>query len=379
MELKLQRNLVLQELSILQGVVEHRTTIPILSSILAEAEENRLRLVATDLDMTIVTACPAVVHGGGRATLESKVFQNLVRSLPEEEFTLRQDSLPEDEFTLRQDGDAVEITCGRFHSRMAVSDPSEYPTVPEVPEAGEYALSLSLFQLMLDRVAFAITKDDPKFQLNGALVKLIPGEIEIAATDGHRLAMVRAKAPSGEPPFEQQLFPRKLLAEFARFGDDQVRIAAGDNHLGFLMGDRTLVSRIVELRFPQYERVIVRDNPSRARVDRKELLASLRRVSLMAHEKARGVRFRFSDEGELTLISIGYERGSAEETLTVNYQGESLEIALNAAYLIDVLQVLECDLVELQLRDSNTQCVVVPVDDDSRLEEYIYVLMPMRL
>ena len=160
MELKLQRNLVLQELSFLQGVVEHRTTIPILSSILAEAEENRLRLVATDLDMTIVTECPAAVHGGGRATLESKVFQNLVRSLPEEEFTLR------------QDGDAVEIACGRFHSRMSVSDPSEYPTVPEVPEAGDYSLPLDLFQLMLDRVAFAITKDDPKFQLNGALIKL---------------------------------------------------------------------------------------------------------------------------------------------------------------------------------------------------------------
>ena len=367
MELKLQRNLVLQELSILQGVVEHRTTIPILSSILTEAEEDRMRMVATDLDMTIVTECPAVVHGGGRATLESKVFQNLVRSLPEEEFTLR------------QDGESVEITCGRFHSRMAVSDPSEYPTVPDVPEAGDYALPLDLFQLMLDRVAFAITKDDPKFQLNGALIKLIPGEIEIAATDGHRLAMVRAKAPAGDPPFEQQLFPRKLLAEFSRFGDDEVRVSAGENHLGFLMGERTLVSRIVELRFPQYERVIVRDNPNRARVDRRELLASLRRVSLLAHEKARGVRFRFDSSGELTLVSIGYERGSAEETLTVNFQGDGLEIALNASYLIDVLQVLECDLVELQLRDSNTQCVVVPVDDDSRLEEYIYVLMPMRL
>jgi DNA polymerase-3 subunit beta len=367
MELKLQRNLVLQELSILQGVVEHRTTIPILSSILAEAEESRLRLVATDLDMTIMTECPAVVHSGGRVTLESKVFLNLVRSLPEEEFGLR------------QDGDAVEIQCGRFHSRLSVSDPSEYPTVPDVPPAGGYALSLSLFQLMLDRVSFAITKDDPKFQLNGALVKLIPGEIEIASTDGHRLAVVRAKAPADTPPFEQQLFPRKLLAEFARFGDDELRIAAGDNHLGFLMGDRTLVSRIVELRFPQYERVIVRDNPSRARVDRKELFASLRRVSLMAHEKARGVRFRFSSGGELSLASIGYERGSAEETLSVNYQGDGLEIALNAGYLMDVLQVLECDHVELQLRDSNTQCVVVPVGDDSRLEEYIYVLMPMRL
>jgi DNA polymerase-3 subunit beta len=367
MELKLQRNLVLQELSILQGVVEHRTTIPILSNILTEAAENSIRMVATDLDMTIITQCPATVEGGGRLTLESKVFQNLVRNLPE------------DEFTLRQEGDSVEIVSGRFRSRMAVADAAEYPTIPEVPPAGEYALPLDLFQLMLDRVSFAITKDDPKFQLNGALIKLVPGEIEIAATDGHRLAVVRANAPEGDPPFEQQLFPRKLLAEFARFSDERVVLSVGENHLGFGMGDRTLLSRIVELRFPQYERVIVRDNPNRARVERKELLASLRRVSLMAHEKARGVRFRFEPSGELTLVSIGYERGSAEETLSVNYQGESVEIALNAAYMMDVLQVLECPTIELQLRDSNTQTVVVPVDDDPRLEEYVYILMPMRL
>lgn len=367
MELKLQRNLVLQELSILQGVVEHRTTIPILSSILAETADGRLRMVATDLDMTIMTDCPAVVHGGGRITLESRVFQNLVRNLPEEEFSLRLDD------------DSVEITSGRFKSRLSVADPSDYPTIPDVPPDGDYSLPLDLFQLMLDRVAFSITKDDPKFQLNGALVKLLPGEIEIAATDGHRLAVVRAKAPDGDPPFEQQLFPRKLLAEFARFGDETVHLSAGDNHLGFRMGDRTLVSRIVELRFPQYERVIVRDNPSRARIDRKELLASLRRVSLMAHEKARGVRLRFDPSGELTVVSIGYDRGSAEETLTVSYQGEQLEIALNAQYVIDVLQALECPTVEIQLKDGNTQCVLVPVDDDPRLEEYIYILMPMRL
>jgi len=367
MELKLQRNLILQELSILQGVVEHRTTIPILSSILTEAADESVRMVATDLDMTIMTQCVATVEGGGRLTLESKVFQNLVRNLPE------------DEFTLRLDGDAVEITSGRFKSRMSVADAAEYPTIPDVPDVGDYSLPLDLFQLMLDRVAFAITKDDPKFQLNGALVKLVPGEIEIAATDGHRLAVVRANAPEGEPPFEQQLFPRKLLAEFSRFSDEKVNLSVGENHLGFRMGDRTLVARIVELRFPQYERVIVRDNPNRARIDRKELLASLRRVSLMAHEKAHGVRFRFDPSGELTLASIGYDRGSAEEVLSVSYQGEALDIALNAAYVIDALQVLECQSIELQLRDSNTQTVLVPVEDDPRLEEYIYVLMPMRL
>ncbi len=367
MEVKLQRNLVLQELSILQGVVEHRTTIPILSNILAETVDGRLRLVATDLDLTILTDCAAVVHSAGRVTLESKVFQNLVRNLPS------------DDFTLRLDGDSVEITSGRFHSRMAVTDPEEYPTVPEVPETGDYQLPLDLFQLMLKRVEFAITKDDPKFQLNGALIKLLPGEIEIAATDGHRLAVVKAPVSDDEPPFEQQLFPRKLLTEFSRFSDESIRISMGENHLGFWMGDRTLVSRIVDLRFPQYERVIVRDNPFRARIGREALLASLRRVSLMAHEKARGVRFRFDPSaGEVTLVSMGYDRGSAEEVLTVSYQGEPVEVALNAGYVIDVLQALDIETVELQLKDGATQTVLVPVDDDARLEEYIYVLMPMR-
>lgn len=367
MEVKLQRNLVLQELSILQGVVEHRTTIPILANILAETVEDGLRLVATDLDLTILTECAAAVHTGGRVTLESRVFQNLVRNLPAEDFVLR------------LDGDAVEITSGRFHSRLSVTDPAEYPTVPEVPDSSDYQLPLDLFQLMLKRVDFAITKDDPKFQLNGALVKLLPGEIEIAATDGHRLAVVRAAAPADTPPFEQQLFPRKLLTEFSRFSDENVRISVGENHMGFWMGDRTLVSRIVDLRFPQYERVIVRDNPYRARVDRQELLSSLRRVSLMAHEKARGVRFRFDPAaGEMTLVSMGSDKGSAEEILTVSYQGEPIDVALNAGYLMDVLQALDVDVVELQMKDGNTQTVVIPVEDDPRLEEYIYVLMPMR-
>ena len=367
MELKLDKNVVLQELSILQGVVEHRTTIPILSSILTEVSDGRMSMVATDLDMTIMTSCPAEADGSGRLAIESKVFQDLVRNLPA------------DQFTITVENDAMEITSGRFRSRMSVADPTDYPTVPELPPVGDYALGLDVLKLMITRVAFAITKDDPKFHLNGALVKLLPGEVEIAATDGHRLAVVRASGPEVDAPFEQQLFPRKLLAELSRFSDEQVQLSSGDNHLGFAMGERTLVSRIVELRFPQYERVIVRDNPYRARVDRKQLLASLRRVSLLAHEKSRGVRLGVDPSGEIRLVSMGYDRGSAEETLSATYQGESMDIALNAAYLIDALQVLECEQVELQLRDSGGQCVMVPIDDDDRLEEYIYVLMPMRL
>ncbi len=367
MKLKLKKSDVLQELSVLQGVVERRTTIPILSNILLEVADGRLKMMATDLDLTIITTCPAEVEGEGRLTLESRVFQELVRNLPEEDFLL-----------VDEDG-AVQVTSGRFQSRMAVADAAEYPTLPEPPGGGSYALPLDLFQLLLQRVAFAITKDDPKFQLNGALVKIVPGEIEIAATDGHRLAVVHAKGPEADIPFEQQLFPRKLIAEFARFSDESVVFSAGENHLGFRMGERHLISRVVELRFPQYERVIVRDNPNRARVDRQQLLGALRRVSLMAHDKARGVRFRLESGAALRLVSVGYDRGSAEETIPVTYQGDTLEITLNAAYMIDVLQVLDSETVELQLRDGSTQCVLVPVEDDPRLEEYIYVLMPMRV
>ncbi|HHQ47913.1 MAG TPA: DNA polymerase III subunit beta, partial [Acidobacteria bacterium] len=262
MELKLDKTQVLQELSVLQGVVERRTTIPILSKILMEAADSRLNMTATDLDMTIMTSCPATVDGEGRMALESRVFQELVRNLPEESFTISQDR------------DKVRIVSGRFRSEMTAADASEYPTVPDPPESGSYALPLDVFQLMVQRVAFAITKDDPKFQLNGALVKLLPGEIEIAATDGHRLAVVRAKAPEMEVPFEQQLFPRKLLEEISRFAEETVVFSAGENHLGFKIGDRHVISRVVELRFPQYERVIVRDNPNRVRIGREEFLAS---------------------------------------------------------------------------------------------------------
>jgi DNA polymerase-3 subunit beta len=367
MDLKLHRSDVLQELSLVQGVVERRTTIPILSNILLEAEGDRLRMTATDLDMTVMTSCPGEVRAEGRLTVASKVFQELVRNLPEEEFALR------------QDGDAVEITSGRFRSRMALLDAAEFPSLPEEPSQEGFEISLPLFQLVFSRVAFAITKEDPKFQLNGALVKFLPGELEVAATDGHRLAVVRARTEAGEPPFERQLFPRKLLTEFSRFSDETVVISMLENHLGFRIGSRSLISRLVDLRFPQYEKVIVRDNPHRARVGREDLLGALRRVSLLAHEKARGVRFQFSPGGELRLVSIGKELGTAEEVLPIEYQGASIDMALNAAYLIDVLNVLDTELVEIQLRDASTQCVLVPVNDDQRLEEYIYVLMPMRV
>lgn len=367
MDVKLQRNDVLREISVVQGVVETRTTIPILSNLLLEAVDGTLRLTATDLDMTVMTSCRAEVEQQGRMTVDNRVFQDLVRNLPEEDFRLRVDE------------QGLQIRSGRFESMMTIMDASEFPTVPDRPSGEGFELPLDLLQLMFSRVSFAITKEDPKYQLNGALLKFLPGELEVAATDGHRLAVARARYGEGEPPFERQLFPRKLVSEFSRFSDGAVVMSELENHLGFKIGERYLVARIVDLRFPDYERVIVRDNPLRAAVRREDLLASLRRVSLLAHEKARGVRFHFESTGELRLVSIGQELGRAEEILRIDYEGSPVEMAMNATYVMDVLGVLDCENVEFQLRDGDTQCLLVPVNDDERLEEYVYVLMPMRV
>ena len=181
----------------------------------------------------------------------------------------------------------------------------------------------------------------------------------------------RRLAENRRPEKDRRRTPRAARAKRARGEGDR----DGEKNIY----REEICSRIVDLKFPQYEKVIVRDRPFRARVNRAELLSSLRRVSLMANEKAKGVRFAFDPAGDLTLQSFGYERGEAHETLSALYQGEAIEVSLNASFVIDFLQVLDVEVVEFQMKSRKNQTILVPVDDDPRLEEYVYVLMPMRV
>jgi DNA polymerase III subunit beta len=369
MDASLNRAALLEELQLIQGVVERRTTIPILSSVLLSAEGDRLNLAATDLDVTVYSRCPATIRHEGRATIQSRVFFDLVRSLPADTVDL-----------VYREG-RVEVSSGNFRSQLASLDPADFPTLPEIPSGQGFGLSLSFLRLLIDRTAFAVSSEEGHFQYNAALLLLSAQNAEMVATDGHRLAYVKAAHGSQTPPFEQQLLPRKVLNQLHRLSqpvDAPLFLARGENHLAFHLGERVLLSRLLEARFPQYERVLVRDNPQRAVVSRSELQASLRRVSLLTSERTHGVQFQFETDA-IGLASVGFDLGQASESVHCTYQGPAIRVLVNAQYVLDFLSAIEVEQVEIQLRDGDGPVVLTPLGDDPAIAECLYVIMPIRL
>ena len=369
MDVSLNRAALLDELQLIQGVVERRNTIPILSSVLLTAGGDRLNLAATDLDVTVYCRCPATVREEGRATIQSRVFFDLVRSLAG------------DSLDLAYREGRIEVRSGTFHSKLASLDPADFPTLPEIPSGQGFGLPLSFLRLLIDRTAFAVSSEEGHFQYNAALLILSVQHAEMVATDGHRLAYVKAAHGAQTPPFDQQLLPRKVLNQLHRLtqpGDAPLFLARGENHLAFHLGERVLLSRLLEARFPQYERVLVRDNPHRARVSRTELLASLRRVALLTSERTHGVQFVFENDG-IGLSSVGFDLGQANEGVACSYQGAPIRVLVNAQYVLDFLTAIEVDEIEVQLRDGDGPVVLAPIGDNPAVGECLYVIMPIRL
>jgi len=369
MDLNINRATLLDELQLIQGVLERRTTIPILSSILLTAEGDRLSLAATDLDVTVFTRCPATVRQEGRATIQGKVFFELVRSLPAESLDISCSEA------------RIEVRSGTFQSQLSSLDPIDFPSLPEVPEGQGYAIPLALLHTLIDRTVFAVSAEEGHFQYNAALLLASTKRLAMVATDGHRLAFVDAAHSGGTPPFEQQLMPRKFLLQLRRLSGaegEPLYVARGENHVAFRLAERVLLSRILEARFPQYERVLVRDNPHRARLQRGDLAASLRRVGLLTSERTRGVQFQL-DEDALSLSSVGYDLGSAAEVVPCQYSGPPLKVLVNAHYIQEFLQAVSAPTVEIQLRDGDGPLVVTPVDDDPAIRESLCVIMPIRM
>ncbi len=369
MDVTLNRVTLLEELQLIQGVVERRTTIPILSNILLTAEGDRLHLAATDLDVTVYTQCSATVRREGRTTIHGKVFFDLVRSLPAETLEISCQEA------------RVDVRSGSFSSQLASLDPADFPTLPEVPAGQGFAVDLATLGRLIDRSVFAVSSEEGHFQYNAALLLLSQKFLEMVATDGHRLAWVKAPHAAGNPPFEHQLLPRKVLNQLRHLTSEAANplyVARGENHLAFRLGDRVLLSRVLEARFPQYERVLVRDNPHRATVQRQELASALRRVSLLASERTHGVQMQF-EKDSLALASVGFDLGQAAEAIACRYAGQPLKVFVNANYLLDFLNAVEVQEVEIQLRDADGPIVMTPVGEEAAIGECLYVIMPIRL
>lgn len=365
MEIQLDRALLVNELMPMQGIVERRTTIPVLSHILLSASSGRLQLAATDLDVSLTSSCTAEVSGEGAVAVQARKFSEIIRSLVDERVSL---DLGDDK--------QLRIRSGRSLFRIHGLAPEDFPTLPQVGSEGGVELEFSQLRAMIGKILFAVSTEESRFQLNGALLKLKSKGLEIVATDGHRLALIENGVDGGREG-EGVLVPRKALQELQRFeGEGKLRFVRGEHHLSFRLGARELTCRILEGTFPDYERVIARDNDKQPVFDRKTLADAVQRVALLTGERARAIRVDVAS-GQAVISATNPDLGEAHEDVPCEYEGEEIKIGINPDYLTQFLAAVESEKVRLELKDENTQCVGFPVDGKD--ERYLCVIMPMRV
>lgn len=363
---------LVRELSLLQGVVEKKTTIPILSNVLLEAAGDRVTLTATDLELGVRCSCLARVKKEGSGTVPARKLLDYVRLLPEADVTMK-----------FLENHWANITCGRSRTRIAGMSRESYPELPQMPESIA-EIPVKTLVSMIARTSFAISLEESRFTLNGALLVMRPEGLTMVATDGHRLAFVQAaQAESGDVKQNfRALVPKKAMMELVKLGDvagedGKALFAGDDNHLFFQVGQRLLITRKLTGNFPDFERVLPKDHTLSARLDKDEVRAAIERVAQFADERSRAIRVQFK-EGEVRIFSSSVEMGESEETLPSEYQGPDLEIGFNAQYLLDFLRVIPQDHVSFELKDQKSAGELRP-SGENITDQYRYVVMPMRI
>ncbi len=365
MEIRLDRARFLSELTPMQGIVERRTTIPVLSHILLRADGDQVALAATDLDVSLTSSCEAEVAVPGGVAVQAKKFIEIIRSLVDDEVSLR-----------LEDDNRLVIEAGRSRFKINGLSPEDFPTLPLVPDEGAQTIPFDRLRGMIGKVLFAVSTEESRFQLNGALFKLKDDGVEMVATDGHRLALVENPL-DGCRSQDGVLVPRKALQELQRFeGDGDVELKRSEHHLSFQIGRRELICRILEGTFPDYERVIAKDNDKAVAFDRGELASAVQRAALLTGDRTRAVRFEF-DDGMLRVSAANPDLGEAREEVACDYSGDAFTIGINPDYVGNFLSAVGTEKVSFELKDENSQCIGLPVDGSD--QRYLCVIMPMRV
>jgi DNA polymerase-3 subunit beta len=368
MKFTVTRNSLLNELNLVQGVIEKKSTIPILSNILVEASGDHIDIAATDLDVTIRCGCAAAVTTEGTTTISARRLFDIVRLLPDG---------ADIELTLLEN-DWVELRSGNSEYKIVALPKDNFPSIPEsAPMTAQ--ISGSLLRSMIQRTMFAITQEESRYSLNGALLALLPGEVRMVATDGHRLALVsKSMELPGLDTEVRALIPRKTLIEILKLiGDQDTMIEFGrdENHLFFSVGSKRLVSRILAGQFPNYELVIPRENDKFIVAPSKSFGEGIRRAAIMSDEKLKAIRLSFKT-GALELTASCADAGESREVLPVDYEGDNLDIGFNPLYLLDFIGACGSDSISIAIKDSETQGLLRPIGSSDI--DYRYVVMPMK-
>jgi DNA polymerase-3 subunit beta len=371
MEITVSKFELLRELTATQGVVERKTTIPILSNYLFEAGGDKLSLTATDLDLSLRTSCVAKVKKDGACTIPARKLHDYVKLLPDADITIK---LLENHW--------VSIRCGRSNTKMVGMARSNFPSLPAFPTAGVIKIPAQVLRGMIAKTGFAIASEESRYTLNGALMVLKPESITMVATDGHRLAHIerngeRFEGVSGEM---KTLVPKKAMDELKSLLDstdaETIDFAKDESTLYFRIGQRLLTSRQLTGQFPNYEAVLPKDNSKSITLHGEELSAAISRVAQFADERSRAVRLKV-EKGELKLSASSTETGESEDSMETDYNGDTLTIGFNAQYILDFLKAVGAGDVKLELKDAQSAGQLRPADSEDY--KYRYIVMPMRI
>ncbi len=379
MEITVSRQDLLRELSATQSVVERKTTIPILSNFLLEASQgegeghDRLTITATDLDQSIRTSCMAKVKKPGACTIPARKLFDYVKLLPDGDISIK---LMENHW--------VQIRSGRSNTKMVGMARANFPQVPEFPETGLTQLSATSLKGMISKTIFAISNEESRYTLNGALLILKAESLSMVATDGHRLAHIEKAGESLEniSGEKKTLIPRKALAELQSLLSDTEAASLDfydDEHtLFFRLGHRVLTTRKLTGQFPNYEAVLPRDNNKFVVVRSEELMGSIQRVAQFADERSGAIKIRL-EQNEMKISSSSTESGESEDTIETPYSFDSIVVGFNSTYLIDFLRAVgSSGEVRLEFKDAQSAGQMRP-EDASDDFKYRYVIMPMRI
>lgn len=366
MKIKIGREALLKPLQQVIGAVERRQTLPALANVLLSVDENGLELTATDLEVELRAGTQVELERSGETTVSARKLLDICRTLPAGA-----------EVQLELDGEKVHLRSGRSRFTLATLPAAEFPRVDDIQPQVEFELPQRDLKQAIDRIAFAMAQQDVRYYLNGLLFEPAGDRLRTVATDGHRLSM--CEVPAALPAAEgmQVIVPRKGVTELARLlGDEETPagLRVGSNHIQVTMAGLRFTSKLIDGRFPDYNRVVPEQTSRTLRVEREALRQALARTAILSNEKYKGVRLSMAGD-TLRIQTHNPDQEEAEEELEVSFEGEELEIGFNVVYLLDILGSLEGDEVRIGFNDPGSSCLVV----DPSSEQARHVVMPMRL
>ena len=368
MEVRISRDVLLSGVHKVQGIVEPKGAMPILSHLHLSAEKDTISIRATDLEIGTLGHYAANVTAPGAVTLNARKLFDIVRELPNEEIHLK-----------KEENNWITLKCGKSKFRLPGLPPEDFPPLPEYSDKPLLEFDGKILKEMIRKTFFSVSPDETRQALNGLLLESEGDSVNLVGTDGHRLAMISRPVKSNVAKGENLSFllPKKALSELLKLMEDEDEtfgFSSQDNHLAFICGKQVIVSRKIDGKFPNYRQVIPGDNNLKAKASKEDLTHALKRVALLADEKSKMVRFEVR-KGNLNLVSDNTDLGAAVEEMALEYEGEEVSIGLNAKYVLDILSVIEGDSVTLNLKDQNHSCLFTVADDD----QYKTIVMPMRL